>query len=183
VHCVATFDGLKLTNRDRAQLPITVGQTWYSAELEDLRFTVTLKFVLTNVGRAPARLTFGDTSTFLTKVAAKGTPAVELDPGAAYIDQYDVDFTSAETTHGKYVRMPFTYDGIMHGEMSDRIQWNGWVTPLAVVSEGIAKQNARIVNASGAQVIRDYPNLERPDEMAEARKKLLSYDDPSARTS
>lgn len=174
VECVVSLAGVEVTNRERQNQPFGADVTWYVPQLDDLRFAVRVKFVLTNVGRGPARVTFGDTSTFLERVRAEGLYAVTLAPGGTFIDIYVVNFTGAKAVEGEYVKMPFTYEGIMHGDMFDRIQWNGWVTPLIEQSPGVAKQSDRIVNASGAQVIREYPNLERPEEMKKVRAHLIS---------
>jgi hypothetical protein len=173
VQCVVTMAGVEVTDRQKAQQPFGVDETWYSAQLEDLLFKVALRFVLTNVGRGSARVSFGDTSTFLNRVRAEGMDAVTLAPGEKFTDHYEVFFNSSKTTAGEFVKMPFTYEGIMHGDMFDRIQWNGWVTPLMEASPGVAKQHDRILNSSGAQVFRSYPNLERPEEMAEQRANLI----------
>lgn len=131
-----------------------------------------MRLILENVGAAPARLAFGDTSWFLEGRQEQNLTGAVLKPGEKYVDTYVVRLFGDQITEGLYVKMPFTYEGTMHGEMSDRIQWNGWVTGGKVDGMDVAPADL-VVNSSGAQVIRSYPNIERPEEMAKVRKALI----------
>jgi hypothetical protein len=175
VQCRVTLDNIEVVNRDRQRVQYSGEMTWSRAQLADLRFTVTLGFHLKNVGHGPARVTFGDTSTRLETVLRDTIDFTELGPEGTFSDQYKVHFTGDEITAGELVKMPFTYSGIMQGEMFDRIQWNGWVTPLFEQTPGDPiVQHPRLINSSGAQVLRDYPVLEYPEETAKAQAALVA---------
>jgi hypothetical protein len=145
--------------------PVATADQWFEPQLKDARFEVTIAFTLKNVGKAPANLSFGDTSTFLEDVTAKKLTGVVIEPGAEWKDTYIAKIHGPEGTSQTEVRMPFTYEGILYAEMFDRIQWNGLITPLQL-NDGIAKRSERVLNHSGAQVFRTYPSLEEPERIA-----------------
>ena len=153
-------DGTSWTSR-----PVTTADQWFEPQLKDSRFEVTIAFTLKNVGKAPANLSFGDTSTFLENVSAKKLTGVVIEPGQEWQDTYIAKIYGPEGVNQTEVRMPFTYEGILYAEMFDRIQWNGQITPL-LLNDGIAKRSERVVNHSGAQVFRTYPSLEEPERIA-----------------
>ena len=147
--------------------------------LPNIRFDVELVYRLENVGSAPARLSFGGTSWHLEQRQKKNLNGIDLKPGDTYADTYMVRLSGQEAVDGKLIRMPFTYEGTMHGEMFDRVQSKGWVTGAKL--DGMdAVLHDLILNAGGALVIRDYPNIERPDEMRTQRESLLDDTDPRA---
>ena len=159
-------DGTSWTSR-----PVATADQWFEPQLKDVRFDVTIAFTLKNVGKAPANLSFGDTSAFLENVSAKKLTGVVIEPGQEWHDTYIAKIYGPEGVNQTEVRMPFTYEGILYAEMFDRIQWNGSITPL-LLNDGIAKQSERVVNHSGAQVFRTYPSLEEPERIA-AQAKVI----------
>lgn len=152
--------------------PVTAEDQWFEPQLKDVRFEVAIGFTLKNVGRAPANLSFGDTSTFLGGVTAKKLTGVVIEPGKEWEDKYIVKIYGPEGVNQTIVRMPFTYEGILYAEMFDRIQWNGYITPLWL-NDGVAKMADRVVNHSGAQVFRSYLSLEEPERIAAQAKVIV----------
>lgn len=149
-------------------------ESWSLAELSGTIFVVSLKFSFRNVGTSPAQLSFGDTSTRLARVESDNVHLVVLEPGESYEDLFLQRFVGAEAIDGHLLTMPVTYNGLLHGEMFDHIQWNGWITPLKESGGVVTPHTGWIINASGATVIRSYPNLERPDEMRAVRARILN---------
>lgn len=166
------ISGIEVFESGQPMVILSPGWQRPASYLRNLRFDVALNLTLENVGRAPARLSFGETSWFLEGRQSGNLTGVDLKPGKVYRDRYIVRLFGDQAVQGEFVKMPFTYEGTMHAEMSDRIQWNGWVTP-ATVDEMDVVPHELPLNSGGAQVIRTYPNIERPEEMAEARKKLI----------
>jgi len=151
---------------------------WYEPQLRGLSFQVSLPFRLHNVGVSPARVAFDYTAERLEYAARRGLAPQVLEPGDSYEDQLLLHFAGVEAKDSKLIALSVTYEGLLHGEMFDHIQWKGWVAPLKQGDGTWVPNDERwLVNSGGASVIRSYPNLERPAEMAEARARLL---DPQA---
>jgi hypothetical protein len=66
---------------DPASGPVTKWHRWSEPQLKEYRFEVTIAFALRNVGKAPANVSFGDTSTFLEEVSAQKLTGVVIEPG------------------------------------------------------------------------------------------------------
>ena len=173
VQCTVTPGPIRVLNREQQELPYDSDQTWYTPQLEGLRFVVALKFELVNLGKSPALIAFGGVAGFFRRVSDEKLSPMWLFPLQRFTDWYEVNLTGPAATAGELLKVAITYDGMLHGEMFDHVQWNGWVTPLIENPPGVARWNEVIVNASGAQVMRTYPNLDRPEEMAEVRQRLM----------
>lgn len=162
---------------------ITEADFWYEAQLKDHVFGVVLKFWFKNVGASPAQVSFGDTSTQLVKVAAGETRGLTLGHDQEHDDTFRVQFVGDEAKQGRLLRIPVTYNGLLHGEMFDHIQWNGWVTPLREVDgRFVPNERQSIVSSAGAQVVRSYANLDHPGLMAEGRAAMLGREEPGGAT-
>lgn len=148
-------------------------ETWRVHEVPVMRVEVHLKFEFKNVGKSPASLAFGGHAGRLYNVARERLSPLLLMPGEVFEDEFVQRFDGQETVDGVLLEVAITYDGLLHGEMFDHINWKGWVIPLKVDGNTLRVNKGNIVNAAPAQVIRTYPNLERPDEMAEARERIM----------
>lgn len=162
---MTTFLVLERNGSSWTSRPVTPTDQWFEPQLKDARFEVTIALTLKNVGKAPANLSFGDTSTSLENVSAKRLTGVVIEPGEEWQDTYIAKIYGPHGVNQTEVRMPFTYEGTLYAEMFDRIQWNGYITPL-LLNDGVAKGSERVVNHSGAQVFRTYPSLEEPERIA-----------------
>ncbi|MCU1669463.1 MAG: hypothetical protein JWP40_2390 [Blastococcus sp.] len=159
----------------RERRPLQADDKWYEPQLRELLVQVELDFVLHNVGRSPAQIQFNYTLEGLVAAAQNGLHSMSLDPGETYEDRLVVRLTPDELKGGKLLGLQLTYDGMIHGEVFDHIQLNGWVTPLKAADGVWSRNDAQwMINAGAATIIRSYPNLERPEEMAEVRKRLLN---------
>ncbi|WP_164702624.1 hypothetical protein [Modestobacter sp. KNN46-3] len=148
---------------------------WYEPQLRNLSFLVSLTISLRNVGQSPARVAFDYTTQNLQPWRSNAHPPITLRPGQLFEDSLSVWLSGSDAVAGKLVKVTVTYEGMIHGEVFDHVQWTGWVSPLKN-NDGVAMRNEErwIVNAGGAVVIRSYPNLERPDELAAVRERLLN---------
>ena len=166
-----------------ARRGITEADSWYEAQLKDHAFGIVLRFRFKNVGASPAQVAFGDTSTELVGVAAGEARGLTLGHGQEYEDVLRVHFAGDDARQPRLLRIPVTYNGLLHGEMFDHIQWNGWVTPLREVDgRYVLNEWESIVNSAGAQVVRSYPNLDQPEMMAEGRARMLGREEPGGST-
>ncbi len=151
---------------------LTDGDRWYEPQLRGKRFRQRLQVVFKNVGRTPARISFPSYSFRLVKVDANFGRQIDLQPGQAYEDEVQIDFTGELATTAVLLELPVTYGGLLHGDVFDHLQWNGWVQLLDLV-DGQACLARVPLNAAPASVLRSYPNLDQPEEMAQARARLL----------
>jgi hypothetical protein len=156
--------------------PMTMhkNETWPLHQLPVIRIETHLTFEFKNVGNSPASLEFGGLASQLKNVADKRLSPCLLMPGQVFKDEFVQRFDGRESVDGLLLKFAITYNGLLHGEMFDHIEWKGWVTPLKLDGETLRVNNGYIVNASSAQVVRSYFNLERPEEMANLRENLLS---------
>ncbi|MCB2176461.1 MAG: hypothetical protein KQH57_11680 [Actinomycetales bacterium] len=141
-------------------------------DLDHATIEVALDVTIENVGASPAIVTLGDTSSSVA--FDRDTNPFVLVPGGGDHGPMTVRFYGRKATEQKIISIPITYVGSLHGEVFDRLQWNGIILP-ATARDGFAtiRPIPVIVSSSGAQVVRSYPNLERPEEMAEARARFL----------
>lgn len=147
---------------------------WYEPQLKGLTFEVSLAFVLKNTGTSPGQVALNHTLEHLQGASAAGLRNIDLDPGETYRDVLVVCLAGSDAKSGKQVHVSLTYDGLLSGEVIDRVEWNGWVTPLKEIEGKLVPNDPSwVINAAGATVIRSYPNLERPEEMAAIRARLL----------
>lgn len=146
--------------------------SWPEAELAETRIKVELHFEFINIGRSSASLEFSERSSELRKVKADRFRRVTVLPGEKYIDYLELDFQGPKAWQGELVRFAVTYTGPLFGSIHDRIQWNGWVTPLSL-ADGVVTANEGSLNASASQVLRSYPALENPQATEEAKLRLL----------
>lgn len=139
---------------------------------------VTLRFDFKNHGNSPALLSFGDEAGWMTNIAQSGSHRVELAPGDSYTDTLDVIEDIASFKEPKIKRIQVTCNGLLHGEVFDTIAWYGWVQPFSVTGEiGYVDSLPKMLKSSETQVVRTYPNLDQPDEMAETRARLLGQEE------
>lgn len=139
--------------------------------------SVTLRFDFTNHGHSPALLFFGGEAALLDRIVQNGSNRVVLAPGGSYADTLAITGSIADFTRPKLQRIKVTYNGLLHGEVFDTITWYGEIRPFRVSGEtAVVSSLPNTLNGSEAQVVRTYPNLERPDEMAQVRARLLGYE-------
>ncbi len=153
-------------------------QRWFVPELRGKIFDVVIDFELHNVGFSSALVTLTSGSFGGYGIDFEGGPQnIVLETGEKYKTHMIVTVLGADAVESKRLSVAVTYHGLLHGEMFDHLQWDGWVTVLSLADERATPVEAdEMLNAGFAQVVRSYLNLERPEEMAEGRARLLKGD-------
>jgi hypothetical protein len=153
---------------------VTGDQQWHEAQLNDIRVRVGLAIELVNIGSSTAYINFPSYKYDLEGLSKIMGPRItRLPVGESYKDRLYVDFAGPNTANGELVHMVVQYHGPMHGDTSDDLHWRGWVHALTLAG-GIARRAEWLLNAGPGSVIRSYPNIERPEEMAEVRSRVVS---------
>lgn len=174
VHLRVAYQFTQVIDAERAIVQrVRDTDQWYEAQLRGLVFEVLLNFHFRNVGSSPALLAFSSAAQ-LENVSQGRLSNLALDPDETYEGVLIVRFAGEDAKSARLIDVPVTYEGLLHGEMFDHVQWNGWVKPLSF-ADGIAMpQGVRgVLGSAGARVVRSYPNLEHPEMMADGRVRLL----------
>jgi hypothetical protein len=169
IHTKVQTSHFLVFDKSGGERSVEVADEWFEPQLEEVRFEVTLTFLLKNIGTAPANVSFGGESSRMEQVVREGLSGIVIEPGGQWRGNYVVKVWGPDGIKPTDVRMAFTYEGVIYAEMFDRIQWNGQVTPL-LLNGGRAKKAERLVHSSGAQVFRWYPRLEEPERIAKQAK-------------
>jgi hypothetical protein len=158
-----------------AQIAPELGeQRWAEKELRDVALTTTLAIRLTNYGVSPALVAFPSLPHELERLVARsgGSRQVVVAPGERYEDSIPMRISGCGLIEPTWCEVVFTYSSFLHGAMFDTVRWGGWLQPLELI-DGLARRNEQIpLNAGPAQIVREYPALERPEEMRRLREQI-----------
>ncbi len=162
------------------QVDVGIDKWYHESDLRNRSFTVPLRVELRNVGHSPAELTVTQPFEFDNSWEQSPIGRYVLQPGQMLGAVAVERFIGEDASNSRLVEIVVTYDSLMHGEVFDRVQWYGHVSALQV-ADGKARRAKWVLNAWRAgQVIRSYPNLDRPEEMAQTRERLLNLQHPNA---
>jgi len=170
------LEGLSFAwGRDRrADVPLE-DQRWPSAELEgDLFVEAPMSFVLTNWGCTPALVAIPslipDPEELLDRTG--GSRQFILSPGAHYRDVQRYRLHWREALQGVACEIIATCNGSVSGATFDTLRWRGSLQPLRVDNGMVGRNDQIPLNASPAQMVREYPSLEPQEEMRELAERI-----------
>lgn len=156
--------------------PTTLGeQVWFEAQLADVRFQTALNLELQNYGRMPAQISFPslDPDPEGVVVQTGGSRHLVLPPGEVYVDRMVLRLRGEDAVRDRACHIVVTYNGPITGGMFDTLRWRGTLRLLRLEG-GQAWKHHIPLDAGPAQVVREYPALERPEEIQAAIERFRS---------
>jgi hypothetical protein len=158
-------------------------EEWTESELRNAEIETGIGFTLTNHGASPALVAFpswalGEPEKLL--VRSRGSRQIVLEPGETYVDRVRLRIRGMKLVAPMWCEVVYTYSSFLQGAVFDTVRWNGWLQLMQLVG-GTARRNQQIpLNAGPAQIVREYPALERPEEMQELRERIRTGRRPEA---
>jgi hypothetical protein len=154
--------------------PVTVDQAWNDPSLTDVRIEVVVPFTLFNYGRSPAHIFFPsmnpDPDNMLVNTG--GSRYYVIPPGGRYTDLQRYRLTGQQAVDGVPCQIVVTCDGVVHGATFDTLRWLGTLQPLRSENGRVRLNDQIPINAGPAQFVREYPALDRPEEMHELAERV-----------
>jgi len=164
----------KRDSNGRCDRPVQRETIGLVARAEDLMFEATLDFKVVNLGQGQAFIHFGRSVGTLRLANGREDPILMLPAGAEHDIEWRIEITGPQALEQFPVELTLSYYGIRHGEIADTTRWSsnlllirddrGEFTPAEV---------GPLLGGGPAQVSREYPNLERAEEMAAARANIF----------
>jgi hypothetical protein len=139
---------------------------------------VVVGFTFQNYGKSPALLTFSGLAATMDFISTAQSKRIVLQPEQTYEDILRFTAPFNDFVLGHPIDILVTCNGLLHGEMSDEVYWRGLIRPFKNLGNG-GREVAEIedmIDSAGSQIVREYPNLERPDDMEAARARLKGRD-------
>jgi hypothetical protein len=147
---------------------------WTTSELADLRIHAAIEFELVNYGASPA-LVFVPSlipDPDLLVKRSGGSRQLIIPPGDSYLDVQHFHLSRLQAVEGVTCEIVATCNSLDHGATFDTLRWRGTLQPLRL-ENGVATYNDQIpLNASLPQFVREYPRLDRPEEMRAIAEKI-----------
>ena len=159
------------TGENREQLQ---DQHWEQFNLDDIRIEALVPFTITKWGRSPAHVFFPSMNPDPESVIRKtgGSRNYVIPPAATYEDIQTYRLTGRQALEGVQCEIKVTCNSELFGATFDTLRSRGTLQPLRLDGGHLRRNDQIPLNAGAAQFVREYPLLERPEEMKKLAEQI-----------
>lgn len=149
------------------------GDVGVESDLDAIEVEARLRVTLKNLGASVAYVQFGGHASRLERAQGVEGAQTAIEAGETWASDWHCPITGRDALEGRDITLNITYHGAMFGEIADVVQWRGNVRFLDAKRGILVPLEPPIMTAGPSQVMRAYPNLEMPEEMARLRAERM----------